>query len=151
MTDSKKITFKDFLKLNSFLEHKFIDEFFENVNIHNKINVNVDKIIDLDKIINWIGVGLERRFKIKNKLKKSYIENKDYIIEKVMTNNNQEEVKYFISMNLAKDILQQSRTVIGSQVRNYFIEIERVLFSYYMHIIDSLEKKEQELLSGKKT
>lgn len=145
----KSYTFVEFIKMHCIIENEFIDEFFSQFN-ENNINTYNDFIIDLNILLKWLEIKSEKRF-IEN-LRKRFKLNIDYIIN--ITNSKTSEFskksEYFLTTESAKHICMTTKSLKGDKVRDYFIQIEKVLNKYYSHIITSLQKKEVELINGKR-
>ena len=76
------ISFQDFLKKYSIIWNVFVDDFLQIC-----INDSDNFIVDLDIIVKWISIKKE---KLKKKLIKYFVKNKDYIIE----NKNEKQNNY---------------------------------------------------------
>ena len=83
-----------------------------------------------------------RKEHLKKTLVRSYVKNIDYKInkEKLSTAGRPSET-ILISISCFKRITMNSNTEKGSEVRNYYEQIEILLNKYKDHIIESLQKK----------
>jgi phage anti-repressor protein len=145
------MSFKDFIKQFGIIDEQFIDTFFENFNKYD-IEEQDDFIIDLDILISWLELNNKKKEKVITKIKKEYSIDEDYIVKKENDSNRKSGhkiSKYYITIELAKKLMQASNTKKGAAARNYFIEIEYILRKYYVHIIYSLQQKINQINSSK--
>lgn len=144
-----ELTLEEFIKIHSKINNQFIGDFFSIFNENNIDSYNLF-IINADKLYAWLGQKNKSKF-IK-RIKKKYSENIDYIIKiNKGVNTPFDDSQYlFLTIDASKNISQSSRTQKGDEVRKYFIEIEKILKLYYLHIINSLKIKQTELLENKK-
>ena len=105
-------------------------------------------IINIELISKWLN---SRKDVIKETLLRTYINDIDYKIIKVITNKKgkpSEEI--LISPNCFKKLCMMSRTEKADEVRDYFIKIEKLLNKYKNYIIDGLSKKVNVLENNQK-
>jgi phage anti-repressor protein len=128
--------FADFLKKYSTIPNAFIDDFFA---FYKQDTTNEDIIIDLTIVAKWLKI---RKGDLKKTLVRSYIKNIDYKMykEKLSTAGRPSD-NILISTSCFKRISMNSNTERGSEVRNYYEQIEKLLNKYKDHIIESLQKK----------
>ena len=145
------MSFKDFLKNNTTINNKFLDDF--NFLIKDDYMEHYyDFLVDSNILIKWLNILNIVDFK-KN-IYKSYKINIDYIIEK---NNNQKigsgghnEKIIFLTPEACKKICLLTKSKIGEKVRQYFIDIELAIYKYRKHIINSLNEKINKLENNQK-
>ena len=133
------LSFIDFLKKNSNVPYKFIDDFFSLIN-YNDLENN-EKIVDLDKVIEWLYIN---KGMFKKTLTKSYKIDIDYIIKKVIKPNGkggQKREIILLTFRCFKKICQLTRSKNGNNIRDYFIDIEYTTNKYKNYIIDQLSNK----------
>jgi phage anti-repressor protein/predicted GIY-YIG superfamily endonuclease len=133
------ISFIDFLKKYSTIPNSFLDDFF---NIFNKTSrYNSDKEIDIEIVAKWLKV---QKHKLRETLKKTYKKDIDYIVEKVYKpfgKGGQTKKNVFITVNCFKKICQLTKSKMGNQVRDYFIQVESLLNKYKDYIIEGMQNK----------
>lgn len=131
---------ENFLKQFSILPSKFIDDFFI---IAKEEYDDSDRIIDFDLVCKWLDVR-------KDHLKKILIDNfeKEYdytIIKKQKKQLNGVGLTTYhdirITPNCFKEICMISSTSKAKEVRKYFIEMERLIKTYYKSITEDMNKQ----------
>lgn len=142
------LPFKDFLKKYSKVPNQFIDDFFS-LTDYKDVESN-QKIIDLDKVIQWLDIN-------KNKAKKtliiSYRKNIDYIITKIPKkkgSGGHNAEKILLTVRCFKKFCQLTRSKHGNDVRDYFIDVEETLNKYKDYIIEGLSDKLDATKKGRK-
>jgi len=142
------ISFIDFLKKYSTIPNQFLDDFYK---IFNKNNIDSNEInIDLDQVIKWLKI---QKHGIKKTLLKSYIQNVDYTITKVIKPKGiggQKREILMLSINCFKKICQLTKSTKGNEVRNYFIQVESLLNKYKNYIIIGMKEKINKLEKNQK-
>ncbi len=142
------MSFTDFLKKYSTIPNKFIDDFFklfENKNIHTH-----EKIIDIEIIAKWLDI---QKHGIKQTLSSSYQKNVDYVIKKIpktKTRGGQNKEIILVTIDCFKMICQSTKSKKGKEVRQYFIDVEKLMDKYKNYVIEGLEKKIETIEKGKK-
>jgi len=138
--NNKTELFIDFIKKNSSLPDKFLDEYFELINY--KIDdISDEKIVDLDNVIKWLDIS---KHKAKETLIKSYWKNIDFIIKKVVKpkgKGGQNAEKILLTIRCFKKFCQSTRSKHGNNIREYFLDIEYILNKYKNYIIEGLADK----------
>jgi len=134
---SNIMDFKTFLINNSNIKKSFINDFFEIIR-EDYFELEDKFLINSNKLQLWLNISSRKDFH--DTIKRSYILNIDYIITK--SNNkgigkNNEKI-YMLTPDCAKMILQSTKSKKGSEVRRYFIEIEKMLYKYKDLIIKNL-------------
>ena len=146
--NTDKLIFKDFLKKYSKVPNQFIDDFF-NLMDYKNIESN-QKIIDLDKVIQWLDID---KSMAKKTLTKSYRKNIDYIIKKVPKkkgSGGHNAEKILLTVRCFKKFCQLTRSKHGNDVRDYFIDVEETLNKYKDYIIEGLSDKLDATKKGRK-
>lgn len=129
-----KIT--DFLKKYSVINTKFIDDFYS---FYNESKNEYDFTIDLSNISFWLDVKKEH---LKRLLESNFIKNQDYI-------ENKETVKgqgrgasntkiVLLTYTCAKLLCMISKCEKANLIRNYYIDLEKLLIKYKDDIVKSL-------------
>ena len=131
--------FIDFLKKYSTIPNQFLDDFYK---IFNHTTINSNEInIDLDNVIKWLDI---QKHGAKTTLLKSYKKNIDYQIKRVIkkkgTGGQKREI-ITITVNCFKKICQLTKSKMGNQVRDYFIQVESLLNKYKDYIINGMQEK----------
>jgi phage anti-repressor protein/predicted GIY-YIG superfamily endonuclease len=133
------ITFIDFLKKYSTIPNQFLDDFYK---IFNHTTIDSNEInIDLDNVIKWLHIT---KYGAKNTLTKSYKKNIDYKILKIKKQHGSgghNKEKIYITVNCFKKICQLTKSKMGNQVRDYFIQVESLLNKYKDYIINGMQEK----------
>jgi phage anti-repressor protein len=134
------ITFKEFLLKYSSINKTFLEDFNEIIN-ENYLDMSNEFIVNSNNLQTWLNISTRQEFH--NTIKRSYKLNIDYIITK--SNNkgkgkNNEKI-YMLTPDCAKMISQSTKSKIGTEVRKYFIEIEKMLYKYKDIIISNLVKE----------
>ena len=133
------ITFINFLKKYSTIPNQFLDDFYK-IFSHTTINSN-EINIDLDNVIKWLHI---QKHGAKNTLLKSYKKDIDYQIKRVIkkkgTGGQKKEI-IMISIHCFKKICQLTKSQMGNQVREYFIQVESLLNKYKDYIIEGMQDK----------
>jgi phage anti-repressor protein/predicted GIY-YIG superfamily endonuclease len=131
-------SFINFLKKYSTIPNKFLDDFYKLFNYKDNVE---DKTVNIDNVINWLGI---QKHKIKETLQKSYKKNIDYEIIKVdkkKGKGGQTREIIMITINCFKKICQLTRSKRGNEVREYFIQVESLLNKYKNYIIEGMQEK----------
>ena len=120
-----KIT--EFLKKYSLVDNNFIDDFYT---FYDDGKNEYDFTISLELISNWLNV---RKDHIKRLLKNNFTENQDYIINKVtglkgIGKNNVKLV--LLTYSCSKLLCMISKSEKASIIRNYYIDLEKLLISH---------------------
>ena len=142
------ITFIDFLKKYSTIPNQFLDDFYK---IFNHTTIGSNEInIDLDNVIKWLQI---KKQSAKDTLTKSYKKNIDYQIKRVIkkkgTGGQKREI-ITITVNCFKKICQLTKSKMGNQVRDYFIQVESLLNKYKDYIINGMQEKIKKLEKDQK-
>lgn len=98
-------------------------------------------------------MGIKNKRTFFDTIKRSYKKNVDYLILKFKESKgsggqNNEVIK--LTPVAAKKLCLASNSINGSKVREYFIEVERVLYNYKNYIIKGLEDKIKQLENNQK-
>ena len=127
---------KNFLEKYSVVPSKFLDQYFEMQNLKSE---NEEFNIDLDIVASWLDA---LKASLKETLINSYSEGIDYIIEVPRTGKVGKPLeKIYLSRDCFKIMCFLSKTKKADEVRNYFIQIEKLLDKYKDHIIRGLTKR----------
>lgn len=142
----KKMKVVDFLKEVTFIDHKFIDEFYSFRDCFDGVCSPLDFVVDLNKISKWLETD---KYMFEKKLINNYKEELDYVIlydgkhcifrpEKFTT------INYIVNVNTFKKLCMTSETKNGFRTRQYFVEIESTLIRY-QHVVIRKLKREVEI------
>jgi len=129
-----KIT--DFLKKYSLINEKFIDDFYS---FYNEGQNEYDFTINLDNIAFWLEI---RKDNLKRLLESNFIINQDYIEYKQtglkgIGKNNTKNV--LLTYTCAKLLCMISKCENATIIRNYYIDLEKLLITYKDNKILSLD------------
>jgi phage anti-repressor protein/predicted GIY-YIG superfamily endonuclease len=143
------ISFIEFLKKYSTIPNSFLDDFF-NIFMNN-INQNYNKIINIEKVSKWLNI---QKHKLRETIIKSYKNGIDYKLEKKTIKTHikggQNKIMIYITPNCFKKICQLTKSKKGNQVREYFIQVESLLFKYKDYIINGMKDKINKLEKNQK-
>lgn len=126
MSKKKIISLKDFLKIYTAIDDKFIDEYYK---FYELCDNNVFGIL-LDDVIKYLKIN--KREKFYSRFRQNYTINKDYIIQ---THNRKKEKgvainEYYITLDTFEKICMLSKSSKANKIRDYFI-ILRKFIQYY--------------------
>ena len=134
-------SFKDFLLAQNTIKKTFINDFFEIIR-EDYFEISDQFLINSNKLQLWLNITSRKDFHFT--IKNSYRINIDYIIIKNENKNGKgghNEIIYMLTPDCAKMILQSTKSKKGTEVRRYFIEIEKMLYKYKDTIIKSLSNE----------
>ena len=129
----------DFLKKYSLINSKFIDDFYS---FYNEGKNEYDFTIDLQNISFWLDVKKEH---LKRLLESNFVKNQDYIETKQTVKgkgrgaSNTKTV--LLTYTCAKLLCMISKCEKASLIRNYYIELEKLLIKYKDEIVNSLNNQ----------
>jgi len=141
--------FKTFLLKNSSIKKSFIDDFYDIIK-EDYFELSDKFLVDSNKLQIWLNISSRKDFH--DTIKRSYINNIDYIItkqKKAGTGKSNEKI-YMLTPDCAKMLLQATRSKKGTEVRKYFIEIEKMLYKYKDLIIKKLNDELKKLHRNQK-
>lgn len=121
---------KDFLKTQSNIPKKFIDDFYD---IKIKNNVNTDFKIDLDTVAEWLGSTSKS---LKRTLVRTYEKDKDYVVKK-----DNKQKKYYLTSPTFMRLCMLSNTPKADEVRRFFLELEKLVLKYSDSIIKHMKER----------
>ncbi len=142
--------FKDFIIKYTNINTQFIKD-FSNIIQEDYFNRYNDFLIDSEILRKWLSITTHKEFK--HTIKNSYKINIDYIIKKNNKNigsggHNKDII--ILTPEAAKKICLLTKSKIGDDVRQYFIDIEVAFYKFKDHIIESLNKKIEQLENNQK-
>jgi phage anti-repressor protein len=129
----------EFLKKYSLINTKFINDFYS---FYDEGKNEYDFTINITLLAQWLKV---RKDQLKRLLISNYIEDKDYIIikKKIMNagigSNNTKHV--LLTYNCAKMLCMISRSDKATIIREYYIDLEKLIIKYKDEIVDSLNRQ----------
>lgn len=147
-----EITLIDFLKKYSTVNNQFIDDFYGLYDIKNPDKFNVN----LNTLATWLKC---KKYNLKETLNLSYTKNIDYILVK---NSNKKTSKkqsnpvgkpnqiIMLTPDTVKLLCMRSKAEKADQVRNYYLQLEKLIDKYKDHIISSMDEKIQALKNNQK-
>ncbi len=142
--------FKTFLVKYTTINTKFIEDFSNIINEEYIERYN-DFLIDSEVLRKWLKISIRKEF-VSN-IKKNYKINVDYKIEKVKKSegsggHNREVI--ILTPEATKKICLMTKSKVGNDVRQYFLDIELAFYKFKNHIIESLNKKIEQLENNQK-
>ena len=141
--------FIDFIKKYTTISNKFIDDFYDIFNDDIEI-YNSAFIINSNTLMKWLEIDNKQKFV--NTIEKSYKFDEDYIIEypnKNRKGGNNEKI-YLLTTKAAKKYCLMTKSNKGNEVRNYFLDIEEILYKFKDYIIKGLQDKIKKLENNQK-
>jgi hypothetical protein len=142
--------FKSFIIKYSFIDNKFINDFY-NIIKEDYIERYNEFLIDSELLRKWLQINIRRKFN--DTIKRSYKKNVDYKLEKLKVSNgsgghNLEIIT--LTPEAAKKICLSTNSKFGPKVQQYFIDLELILYKYKNYIIDGMKNKIKELENNQK-
>ena len=144
----------DFLKKYSLINEKFIDDFYS---FYNEGQNEYDFTINLDNIAFWLEVQKEN---LKRLLEYNFVKNQDFIETKPevkLAGRGTNNVKIvMLTYTCAKLLCMISKCEKASLIRNYYIELEKLLIKHKDDIVENLNRqlgiqiKNKEIISKNK-
>lgn len=137
--------FKKFILKYSSINSKFLNDFY-NIISEDYIERYYEFLIDSEILRKWLQINNRQKFN--NTIKRSYKKNVDYKIEKIKKSQGSGGHNLDIitlTPEASKKICLSTNSKIGSQVQQYFLDLEVVLYKYKNYIIDGMNKKIQQL------
>jgi phage anti-repressor protein/predicted GIY-YIG superfamily endonuclease len=132
-----KIT--DFLKSHSLIDSKFIDDFYS---FYNEGHNEYDFTINLEDIAFWLEL---RKDSLKRLLESNFIKGEDYIETKPkekLSGTGTNNIKIvMLTYTCSKLLCMISKCEKANLIRNYYIELEKLLIKYKDNIVESLERQ----------
>jgi hypothetical protein len=142
--------FEEFINKYSFVNSKFVKDFY-NIIKEDYIERYNEFLIDSEILRKWLQINMKRSFN--DTIKKSYKKNIDYKIEKIKKTegrggHNLEIIT--LTPEAAKKICLSTNSKMGSQVQQYFLDLEVALYKYKNYIIEGMNKKIEQLENNMK-
>jgi phage anti-repressor protein len=142
--------FQTFINKYSFVNSKFVKDFY-NIIKEDYIERYNEFLIDSEILRKWLQINNRRIFN--NTIKRSYIQNNDYIIKNIKNKegsggHNLEIIT--LTPEAAKKICLSTNSKMGHQVQQYFLDLEVALYKYKNYIIDGMKKKIEQLEHNQK-
>lgn len=142
--------FKDFLKKYSFVNSKFIDDFY-NIIKEDYIERYSEFLIDSEILRKWLLINDRQKFN--DTIKRSYSKNIDYkiTIEKKTQGSGGHNLEVItLTPETSKKICLSTKSKVGPQVQQYFLDLELALYKYKNYIIEGMNKKIKQLENNQK-
>lgn len=142
--------FKDFILKYTFINSKFLNDFY-NIIKEDYIERFNEFLIDSELLRKWLNINSRDKFLVV--IKKTYKKNIDYKINKIKKSEGSGGHNYqqiILTPECAKKICLATKSKMGPLVRQYFLDIELALYKYKNYIIDSLNKKNIQLENNQK-
>jgi hypothetical protein len=142
--------FETFINKYSFINTKFVKDFY-NIIKEDYIERYNEFLIDSEILRKWLEITNRRVFN--DTIKKTYKNNVDYKINKIKKTlgsggHNFEIIT--LTPEAAKKICLSTNSKMGSQVQQYFLDLEVALYKYKNFIIDGMNNKIQQLENNQK-
>lgn len=134
----------DFLKKYSLIDNNFIDDFYS---FYDEGRNEYDFCINLEKIAFWLEL---RKDNLKRLLESNFIKDQDYIEKKPdikLKGTGKNNIKIvLLTYNCAKLLCMISKCKKAAEIRNYYIELEKLVIRHK----DDINEKMEENLGIKK-
>ena len=142
--------FKSFILKYSFINSKFINDFY-NIIKEDYIERSNEFLIDSEILRFWLKISSRQKFN--STIKKNYKKNSDYIIKKYKKTDgsgghNLEIIT--LTPETSKKICLSTKSKMGPLVQQYFIDVEIALYKYKNYIIEGMDKKIEQLENNQK-
>lgn len=142
--------FKSFLVKYTTINTKFIED-FHNIIKEDYFEKYYDFLIDSEILRKWLKIKIKQDFIAT--IKNSYKINIDYKLEKIKKSegsggHNREVIT--LTPEATKKICLMTKSKVGNDVRQYFIDLELAFYKFKNHIIESLNKKIEQLENNMK-
>ena len=127
-----------FLKKYSIIDNKFIDDFYT---FYDEGKSEFDFTINLELISNWLNV---RKDVLKKLLLSNFIINRDYIEEKETGKKGRginNTIHVLLTYNCSKLLCMISKSEKASLIRNYYIDLEKLIITYKDNIVNDLNNQ----------
>lgn len=145
------MNFETFINKYSFVNSSFVKDFF-NIIKEDYIERYNEFLIDSEILRKWLKISIRRSFN--DTIKRTYRKNIDYKIKKIKKEESGSGGHNFEVISLtpetAKKICMSTNSKIGTQVQQYFLDIEVALYKYKNYIIEGMNKKIQQLENNQK-
>jgi hypothetical protein len=144
------VDFEIFINKYSFVNSKFVKDFY-NIIKEDYIERYNEFLIDSEILRKWLKINMKRSFN--DTIKRSYKKNIDYKIEKIKKTvgrggHNLEVIT--LTPEAAKKICLSTKSIMGVQVQQYFLDLEVALYKYKNYIIEGMNKKIKQLENNQK-
>lgn len=142
--------FKSFILKYSFINSKFLDDFY-NIIHEDYIERFNEFLIDSELLRKWLQINSRRAFN--DTIKKSYKKNIDYKLQKNKISNGSGGHNFEVitlTPEASKKICLSTNSKLGPQVQQYFIDLEVILYKYKNYIIEGMKDKINKLENNQK-
>jgi phage anti-repressor protein len=131
-----KIT--EFLKKYSLIDNKFIVDFYT---FYDEGKNEYDFTINLELVSNWLNV---RKDHLKTLLVSNFVKNVDYIELKVQGEKGKgvnNRIDVLLTYTCSKLLCMISKSEKANVIRNFYIELEKLIITYKDNIVNDLNKQ----------
>jgi phage anti-repressor protein len=144
------MNFETFINKYSFVNSKFVKNFY-NIIKEDYIERYNEFLIDSEILRKWLQIKNRRIFN--DTIKRSYKKNMDYLINKVKKSEGrggQNNEVITLTPEASKKLCLSTKSKMGGQVQQYFLDLEVALYKYKNYIIDGMNKKIEQLETNQK-
>jgi phage anti-repressor protein len=137
--------FKTFLVKYTFVNAKFVEDFY-NIIKEDYIEKYNEFLIDSEILRKWLQINSRRKFN--DTIKRSYVKNIDYILitqKKSRGSGGQNFEVITLTPEAAKKICLSTKSKLGPQIQQYFLDLEFALYKYKNYVIECIKKENQQL------
>jgi phage anti-repressor protein len=142
--------FKTFIIKYSLVNTKFVEDFYKIIK-EDYIEKYNEFLIDSEILRNWLQIKNRQIFN--DTIKRSYRKNIDYTTttkKKSEGSGGQNFEVITLTPEAAKKICLSTKSVIGPQVQQYFLDLELALYKYKNYIIEGMNTKIAQLENNQK-
>jgi phage anti-repressor protein len=144
------MNFETFINKYSFVNSSFVKDFFTIIK-EDYIERYNEFLIDSEILRKWLKINIRQQFN--DTIKRSYKINIDYKIKKIKREEGSGGHNFEVitlTPEAAKKLCLSTKSKIGVQVQQYFLDIEVALYKYKNYIIEGMNKKIQQLENNQK-
>ena len=142
--------FQTFINKYSFINSKFVKDFY-NIIKEDYIERYNEFLIDSEVLRKWLEINSRRKFN--TTIKRSYKINFDYKIEEIKKSQGSGGSNFEVitlTPEAAKKICLSTNSILGDEVKQYFLDLEVALYKYKNYIIDGMAQKIEQLENNQK-
>jgi len=142
--------FQTFINKYSFINSKFVKDFY-NIIKEDYIERYNEFLIDSEVLRKWLEINSRRKFN--TTIKRSYKINFDYKIEEIKKSQGSGGSNFEVitlTPEAAKKICLSTNSILGDEVKQYFLDLEVALYKYKNYIIDGMAQKINQLENNQK-
>ena len=144
------MNFETFLNKYSFVNARFVRDFYSIIK-EDYIERYNEFLIDSEILRKWLKINNRRVFN--DTIKRSYTKNTDYTLNQVKKSTGSGGQNFEVitlTPEATKKLCLSTKSKIGAQVQQYFLDLEYALYKYKNYIIEGMNKKIAQLENNQK-